>query len=386
MKRPGDNSLKPRALVLSLVGVLLLSAGVAAGYDALHFPQPLRSSAKKVGAAVQIGGRAASGLELRALVSTHGCSNPVRVALLLVPTTRFWQQHPARGWDRRLSQKGAWSTRLSRARVSVAIDGDGVHRPSVRQATLEELLLELRATPSGTHRPFGRLFTVTRLVHTGKRWIASMRLRAWPATHAAIVVSFAADWIAPRTQGTCYLQLPALLGIGAREATLAAEAAAGQRVQEATVATGAHGRVSHSPIDNASDVVSPGDGIIDPSDSMPPPQLLDAQRVGWACTRPPSTAHGGTFQSGQFELYRQRGVTQPYPAPVSDSPIGTGNDCIAAVVIQSGGEIRDGELLTAGLLIPLGIGLALRESLLRAIWGRIRRMNRRRHRAGRRFR
>lgn len=376
MKRPGKNALKPRAVVLAVVGVLLVVGGTAAGYDALRLPQPSQAPVGKVGVAVDIGGQAASGLYMRAVYSTQGCSNPVRVSLLLAPTTRFWQQHPARGEDRRLGARGVSRARLSAARVSVAIDDDGdggsVRRPTVRQATLEELLMGLGSTPSGTHRPFAPLFTVARVQRTGNMWVASVRLRAWPATHAAIVVSFSADWIAPRTRGTCYLQLPPLLGIRAHDATIAAASAAGQRIQQATVGLGAYGLESSSPIDHASAVVIPTDGVIDPANATPPPQLLYPHQVGWFCARPPRVPDGGAFITGRFELYQQSHAPQPYPAPVSGSEIGPGNDCTATVVIQSGGAIRDGELLITGLLIPLGLGLALHENWLRAAMRRIR--------------
>lgn len=365
--------------MLALVGVLLLVGGAAAGYDALRLPQRSRAPVGKVGVGVDIGGRASSGLYMRAVYSTQGCSNPVRVSLLLAPTTRFWQQHPARGEDRRLGARDVSRARLSEARVAVAIDDDGdangVRRPTVRQATLEELLMGLGSTPSGTHRPFAPLFTVTRVQRTGNMWVASARLRAWPATHAAIVVSFSADWIAPRTRGTCYLQLPSLLGVRAHDATIAAATAAGQQIQQATVATGAYGLESSSPVDHASAVVFPTDGVIDPANATPPPQLVYPNQMGWFCARPPD---GETFITGRFELYQQSRAPQPYPAPVSGSEIGPGNDCTTTVVIQSGGAVRDGELLIAGLLIPLGLGLALRERWLRAAVRRIRRTTRRR--------
>jgi hypothetical protein len=244
----------------------------------------------------------------------------------------------------------------------------GVERPRLYQGSVQELLVGVYAQPTGSSRPYQSLFQASAFRRVGPYWIGSVRLLAWPETHTPIVVSFTANWTTGRSAGSCYIHVPGVLGPATYQATSAAARAIAIRPAHPDADAGGVAPVFANPVVGAREVVSVAGGLIDASSTTPPPNVIDSNDyVGWQCARPTLARPDRMFPTGLYRVYPGASA----PAPVAGAPIGGTPDCSAIAVVESGGQFRDGELLGAGVLIPLGIGLVLIEganSVVQVTW------------------
>ena len=284
------------SFALACLGVLIVAGGFVIGFLALRFPSPPNAAVPEVGLALTIDGRHVGGLDERVYAVTGGgCSGPVRVAVLLAANTALWSRYPATRADLRDAVTGPSASRHSTlARLGIAITAAGIRQPYAYEGSTAELLGGLNVVPTGSDRPFNALFEPTAFMREsiydeGNFWVGSVTLPAWPATHIPVVVTFATNWNLGRSPGSCYVTLPALLGDGTHNATIAAETGIGEPLEVAHVAAGDTGPAAFNPVQAARVVIEAPGGVIDSASSTPAPNLLDSEnKVGWECSVPPS--------------------------------------------------------------------------------------------------
>ena len=177
------------------VGILLTLGGALASWY-LTWTRGFPASVPQVGVATSFYTTPEAGLVLRLVVQTHGCSNPVHVALAIGGTNEVWRL------NRKLPPEQA---------VAVAVGPN-----PVAQARIDPVaggaLVEARGYRSLL--PRGKNFQFDGRADNGGFAVFAADVLRWGRTQETVEAQFDANWISPRSFSSCYLRLPALLGEG----------------------------------------------------------------------------------------------------------------------------------------------------------------------------
>jgi hypothetical protein len=181
-------------LVIAIAIAIALALGAFQAFRVyIDADEPSRAVSPGVAVAAPVAKRAGRGFVVSMGVRFRRCDEPLEVTLVVTGTEAFWR-------DRQLRRETRVVISLPAARVSGLSAGlgrdptDGLLRP------LDEAPASAAPLRGWSHELRSGVYNV------------SLAIASWHRHLRPAVVRFHAEWLQPRTAGTCFLQLPALSG------------------------------------------------------------------------------------------------------------------------------------------------------------------------------
>ena len=176
---------------------------------------------------------------------------------------------------------------------------------------------------------------------------ATATLTRWDQTWWPIDMRFEADWVEPRSFGTCYVRLPALTGELSKDGADSSSAAIDRRL----------GRLeAHFAVTSYASTIIVGDAHVLPVDSAPPPKLLPTPT--WSCQESDlSVQENGSDISPALARDRSGSTASSLDAFRRQAVYEGGCNAIAVVEQPGSRGVRDLLILVVGAGIALGMSL-----------------------------
>jgi len=335
--------------------------------------------------------RTGNGFAMTMAVRVRDCDQPVDVTLRIAGTAEFW------GDQRRVRTLLARRTVPPATRRNLVLERDApvivsyfgapllnVHvGPAANLAEVEEDPPVPRRMPSkfAFARPsdlqpiaVGRGEGVVRagILSNGQNQQLGYRFRNWIESRTPILVSFRSEWLTPRSPGSCYLRLPALVGSDTVDPAVRAEEAAHLSRFSAPAGFQATNRARTEY--GTTEVIAPG--ALRSDLSVPPPDDYGNRGWTWACTsgeRPKPATKGLDLETPGF--IGASGGTFRYPPLPREAPVVPGvqhreqlaakKSCASIAVVEepSAEKSRNLRLLLVGAGLSLGLFLVFEEIL-----------------------
>jgi hypothetical protein len=344
-------------VALIVGGVVLAIGTLLAGTQLLHVRQPpgLNGRPGAIGVVPPALPNLNRGLAVALAIRVRNCSAPVEVTMGVGGTGEYWQDHGGS-----LPRNPSLVIALRRPRLDHVKMYEGISSEDITQPLLSfsggDALVPLH--PAATTSKFDA--TVLRV-----------RTPDWGQHQYAVVTTFRAHWLYPRSLGTCYLALPTLAG---GDTLFPAEEARGQASWDPNASFG--NRYQIIDTDNTTTLTVPDDprlqtvvggttvevdhGDVETQLSLPAPNALSNGYPRWTCENP--------AQQPQ-RLPRTGPVPQLSSIPTSTAPVlslaGIAQDGLSdcsglAVIAEAGSDSRlTLLLLLLGSLISLGAAVAV---------------------------
>jgi hypothetical protein len=283
-----------------------------------------------------------SGFAVHVVVLLHGCRNPVDVSIVAEGTLEMWRSNRRIRFPRRQAVSiGVADASIRDVRIGVAPDSTGRPASAFTSPVPPDPVFGFTPYPPVVLGDFER----------GVQGVAAMgTFIRWDKTWWPVAMTFTADWVAPRSFGTCYLRLPALTGELAKDGNVSAANAIDTRLRRPA---GVHWVVT-----SYGSSVIVGDAHVLPIESAPPPKLVPTPT--WTCDESDLSVQEasavlsprGDAHASSLEAFRHGSVLE--------------GGCNAVAVVEQPGSaaLRDLLILVIGGGIALGMSLVA-ELLLR---------------------
>jgi hypothetical protein len=281
---------------------------------------------------------------LRLGIRLHGCDNPADITLVASASSEWWSRHNA-------------ALASGRSTLHLIVPGAGFRLLGAHTTGFPEELAPLNLSPDDA----GVAAVTSRPTRWGTREI-TVTLDRWGDTNAAVAVRFQGAWLSPRGLGTCYLRLPALVGLAGLPST---DQITGQvSRQPRHVFNGApvslrdpasglsfpiRDGTRNAEILNGATAVDAHDVDVDTSESTPPPNSFSRQQAIWACTAKPVGLRDLFYTTSESQI----------ALPESQLGAQAAQNCAALAVVRAAGAAwqRDVALVLVGALLSLGVSL-----------------------------
>jgi hypothetical protein len=327
-------------------GIILAIGTLLVGTQLLHVqgPPDLRTRPGAIGVVPPRLPKVNRGFAVALGIRVKNCSSPVYVTLSAGGTAEYWQ-------DRAQSVPATSSILLALRRAKL------VSNVAMYQGLVPEDVTGPLDSFTGEHPvPLHAASPVQRLDAT----VLRATTPHWGTMQYAVLATFQARWLYPRSLGTCYLSLPTLVG---GDTVLSAEEALGHASWNANASFPGY---DYTNTDNATTLTTPLEpalqtivgnatvavdhGDVETSLSQPPPNALFDGNPKWTCENP---------------------ALQVQPLPKSGSPplLASGSDPNAIPVFSLAGVQEQGLSDCSGLVVVAEAGSDSRLTLLLLLMG-----------------
>ncbi len=310
------------------------------------------------------------GIILGVSVEVLICDRPVEVTVTAAGTAEYWEENKA-------------SIPYGRGRFAFVISDPSIRRVSVEEGS------ELNSMDSSLPLPGlgsdGGESPIEYVVRRNDEAIAiAGSVSRWRQTWEPLAIRFVADWLVPRSDGTCYVRLPALTGAGASPSIAAAgsRTSNGHRNRRILAFDDLEAFSRGATLLAQTSVLAYG-GQVDPASSRPQPSFNTNQAAIWSCEERfptvPSLAiaapRSRRLEKGIAFSSSGEGIAFSEESYRRRSFVATGCDAIAVVEESGASSRRDLGLLVFGSAIGLGLALTVQGllgvlDLALAGWGR----------------